>query len=164
MLLVLGSLRASVFHQDESHGKRRDWRSGTDLMCCQSRWRVMNPEGGLFSRPGSQPTSHPWVTSCPHWNSMTGTKIHSPVKKQPTEDSFPSFCLIPISSNWITSGLWIHQNRVSYKMLIEMSKKIENQIEMKLKSVFLDLESRPPPSCNFSKIAVIWEHSRSPRC
>lgn len=38
-------------------------------------------------------------------------------------------------------------------MLMEMSKKIENQIEMKLKSVFLDLEFPPPR--NFSKIAVI---------
>ena len=38
-------------------------------------------------------------------------------------------------------------------MLMEMSKKIENQIEMKLKSVFLDLEVPPPH--NFSKIAVI---------
>lgn len=124
-------------------------REGTEnqvqTWCVQSRWRVMNPEGGLFSRPGSQPTSHPWVTSC-------STELHEQAQRfivqwrsSLMENSFPSFCLIPISLPTDNFCPWIYQNRVSYKMLIEMSKKTENQTEMKHKTVFLDLESAPHP-------------------
>lgn len=57
MLLVRSHLRTSVLDQVESCGTGRNWRPCMGLMC---RWRDAYPEGSLFSRPGSQLTSHTW--------------------------------------------------------------------------------------------------------
>jgi len=114
---------------------------GRDVQTVQMERR--SPRWRSVPQAAGQLTPHTWVASFSPLNCLICTETHSPTKMQPTENFFPFFGPTPVSSSWIPSGLWICWNGVNSEMLKEVSKKTENQIEMKPKSAFLGLETYP---------------------